>query len=134
MTDLIKIVIRNMSDSTMHALIQAHRGDFVLFPLRRFAAFQKVDAAAAAFLKSSEDKQSSSIPRARVNLANFCAPILQTNRVLHRAVTPQNVSLIRIELYVCESHDSESTAAMHVGLNIVHLGVQTLIVSQDGGF
>ena len=51
MTDLIKIVIRNMSDSTMHALIQAHQGDFVLFPLRRFAAFQKVDAAAAAFLK-----------------------------------------------------------------------------------
>lgn len=54
--------------------------------------------------------------------------------MLHRAVTPQNVSLIRIELYVYESHDSESTAAMHVGLYIVHMGVQTLIVSQDGGF
>ena len=44
------------------------------------------------------------------------------------------MSLIRIELYVCESHDSESAAAMHVGLYIVHMGVQTLIVSQDGGF
>ena len=36
--------------------------------------------------------------------------------MLHRAVTPQNVSLIRIELYVCESHDFESPAAMHGGL------------------
>ena len=115
----------------MHALIQAHRGDFVLFPLRRFAAFQKVDAAAAAFLKQPVGPRRISkvllSPARALIYPTFVRPYFTTNRVLHRAVTPQNVSLIRIELYVCESHDSESTAAMHVGLYIVHLGVQILV-------
>ena len=107
----------------------------MLFPLRRFAAFQKVDAAAAAFLKSSEDKQSSSIiPRARVNLANFCAPILQTNRVLHRAVTPQNVSLIRIELYVYVRLLLSDMILNQQLQCMLDLGVQTFRVSKDAGF